>query len=118
MVRRIEHGSLRGQREQFRREFRAQTRVSIQLDLFGAGRYRAGVERSHVRPLECRPDSAANTASARLRPVPYMALLIVANRPRNSSALMMTESREKDAMICRACGNEERASEGYPCASC
>jgi hypothetical protein len=21
-------------------------------------------------------------------------------------------------MICRACGNEERASEGYPCASC
>jgi len=36
----------------------------------------------------------------------------------NSSALMMTEQREKDAMICRACGNEERASEGYPCASC
>jgi hypothetical protein len=30
----------------------------------------------------------------------------------------MTELREKDAMICRACGNEERASEGYPCASC
>jgi hypothetical protein len=24
----------------------------------------------------------------------------------------------KDSMICRACGNEERASEGYPCASC
>jgi len=21
-------------------------------------------------------------------------------------------------MICRACGNEERASEGYPCADC
>ena len=21
-------------------------------------------------------------------------------------------------MICRACGNEERASEGYPCAGC
>lgn len=21
-------------------------------------------------------------------------------------------------MTCRACGNEERASEGYPCASC
>lgn len=21
-------------------------------------------------------------------------------------------------MICRACGNEERASEGYPCAEC
>jgi hypothetical protein len=26
--------------------------------------------------------------------------------------------REKDAMICRACGNEERASEGYPCIEC
>jgi hypothetical protein len=25
---------------------------------------------------------------------------------------------ERDAMICRACGNEERASEGYPCADC
>jgi hypothetical protein len=24
----------------------------------------------------------------------------------------------KDAMICRACGREERASEGYPCATC
>ena len=21
-------------------------------------------------------------------------------------------------MICRSCGNEERASEGYPCANC
>jgi hypothetical protein len=26
--------------------------------------------------------------------------------------------RERDAMICRACGNEERASEGYPCERC
>lgn len=25
---------------------------------------------------------------------------------------------ERDAMICRACGNEERASEGYPCDGC
>jgi hypothetical protein len=24
----------------------------------------------------------------------------------------------KDAMICRACGREERASEGYPCSGC
>jgi hypothetical protein len=23
-----------------------------------------------------------------------------------------------DAMICRSCGNEERASEGYPCTNC
>ena len=25
---------------------------------------------------------------------------------------------ETDAMVCRACGNEERASEGYPCDDC
>jgi hypothetical protein len=25
---------------------------------------------------------------------------------------------ERDAMICRACGREERASEGYPCETC
>jgi hypothetical protein len=30
----------------------------------------------------------------------------------------MVELHEHDAMICRACGNEERASEGYPCADC
>ncbi|HUQ48276.1 MAG TPA: hypothetical protein VM053_08545 [Gemmatimonadaceae bacterium] len=30
----------------------------------------------------------------------------------------MTDLREKDAMMCRACGNEERASEGYPCSGC
>lgn len=30
----------------------------------------------------------------------------------------MADLREKDAMMCRACGNEERASEGYPCATC
>jgi hypothetical protein len=30
----------------------------------------------------------------------------------------MAELREKDAMICRWCGNEERASEGYPCVDC
>jgi hypothetical protein len=28
------------------------------------------------------------------------------------------ERKEKDAMICRACGREERASEGYPCQGC
>lgn len=27
-------------------------------------------------------------------------------------------TKEKDAMRCRACGNEERASEGYPCDGC
>jgi hypothetical protein len=25
---------------------------------------------------------------------------------------------ERDAMQCRACGREERASEGYPCRGC
>ena len=25
---------------------------------------------------------------------------------------------EHDMMVCRSCGNEERASEGYPCSSC
>jgi hypothetical protein len=26
--------------------------------------------------------------------------------------------RERDSMTCRSCSNEERASEGYPCANC
>jgi hypothetical protein len=30
----------------------------------------------------------------------------------------VTEIKEKDAMGCRACGREERASEGYPCNNC
>lgn len=30
----------------------------------------------------------------------------------------MTEMHERDAMICRACEKEERASEGYPCEDC
>jgi hypothetical protein len=30
----------------------------------------------------------------------------------------VTQLQEHDAMICRACGKEERASEGYPCVSC
>jgi hypothetical protein len=29
-----------------------------------------------------------------------------------------TGLRERDAMICRSCGQEERASEGYPCKDC
>ena len=28
------------------------------------------------------------------------------------------ELKERDAMVCRACGREERASEGYPCTNC
>ncbi|HEU4642947.1 MAG TPA: hypothetical protein VFS44_10880 [Gemmatimonadaceae bacterium] len=30
----------------------------------------------------------------------------------------MTDIHEHDGMRCRACGNEERASEGYPCVEC
>ena len=30
----------------------------------------------------------------------------------------MAKIQEHDSMTCRACGNEERASEGYPCADC
>ena len=30
----------------------------------------------------------------------------------------MPDLKERDAMVCRACGNEERASEGYPCQDC
>lgn len=30
----------------------------------------------------------------------------------------MTELLERDKMICRSCGQEERASEGYPCKDC
>jgi hypothetical protein len=30
----------------------------------------------------------------------------------------MTSTGERDAMVCRSCGHEERASEGYPCVDC
>ena len=30
----------------------------------------------------------------------------------------MAQLHERDAMICRSCGKEERASEGYPCSDC
>ena len=30
----------------------------------------------------------------------------------------MTQLQERDAMTCRSCGREERASEGYPCDGC
>jgi hypothetical protein len=30
----------------------------------------------------------------------------------------MSELHEVDVMTCRACGNDDRASEGYPCESC
>ena len=31
---------------------------------------------------------------------------------------MAKQLTERDAMICRSCEKEERASEGYPCAVC
>jgi hypothetical protein len=30
----------------------------------------------------------------------------------------VADIQEHDAMVCRSCGREERASEGYPCESC
>lgn len=30
----------------------------------------------------------------------------------------MVQIQEHDGMACRACGQEERASEGYPCSNC
>jgi hypothetical protein len=30
----------------------------------------------------------------------------------------MAQLQERDMMRCRACGREERASEGYPCEGC
>lgn len=30
----------------------------------------------------------------------------------------MTKIEEIDMMVCRSCGNQERASEGYPCQGC
>ena len=33
-------------------------------------------------------------------------------------AMEKPKLKEHDGMICRACGNEERASEGYPCSDC
>ena len=30
----------------------------------------------------------------------------------------MAEGGDRDMMTCRACGREERASEGYPCDGC
>lgn len=27
-------------------------------------------------------------------------------------------NQERDVMVCRACGNDDRASEGYPCVDC
>lgn len=31
---------------------------------------------------------------------------------------MTSQLNERDSMTCRACGNDERASEGYPCVDC
>ena len=41
-------------------------------------------------------------------------------RPRPLRPVMVDkpELKEHDAMTCRSCGNEERASEGYPCSDC
>lgn len=33
-------------------------------------------------------------------------------------AVAKPDVHERDGMLCRACGREERASEGYPCEAC
>ena len=30
----------------------------------------------------------------------------------------MANLQERDIMVCRSCGKEDRASEGYPCVQC
>jgi late competence protein required for DNA uptake (superfamily II DNA/RNA helicase) len=40
------------------------------------------------------------------------------NQAREHIAQMRQILRERDSMTCRSCSNEERASEGYPCADC
>jgi hypothetical protein len=43
------------------------------------------------------------------------------SRLRTRAGGTMTEKKatqETDSMQCRACGNEDRASEGYPCTDC
>lgn len=41
-----------------------------------------------------------------------------ATNNRSLSLKAMPPREERDAMICRSCGHEERASEGYPCVDC
>ena len=43
--------------------------------------------------------------------------LVTLSSPFNEHGLSM-ELKEHDGMVCRSCGKEERASEGYPCADC
>jgi hypothetical protein len=39
-------------------------------------------------------------------------------RERGARPTREHDARERDVMVCRACGREERASEGYPCQGC
>ena len=45
-------------------------------------------------------------------------LLSTGMTERSLSLNAMPPREERDAMICRSCGHEERASEGYPCVDC
>ena len=72
--------------------------------------------------------SEPDSAPARLRPFSQLAFLkrcwVVSyelfDLPHSFQrrTLMAKNLRERDLMMCRSCGNEERASEGYPCADC
>ena len=54
-------------------------------------------------------DAKVSLVSARVRSFDYRTA---------KEASMRQVLRERDAMICRSCRNEERASEGYPCTNC
>ena len=48
----------------------------------------------------------------------YAAQLAFAKAGHQITAMEKPKLKEHDGMVCRACGNEERASEGYPCSDC
>ena len=48
----------------------------------------------------------------------YRSNRLTADARKDSGVNMKPEIKEHDAMTCRSCGREERASEGYPCELC
>ena len=86
----------------------------------------AEVERAHIeRTLRAHGDNRTRAARelgiSRATLIKKIREYELGERPSGSSPSTggrMTELQEHDAMVCRACGNEERASEGYPCVDC
>ena len=96
----------------------------------GAGRARADRARRAAwfsSPATRRASRAHAPLGATGCPIiskPFLLDELAATVPRGSrvcSGYLPADDRqlqEHDAMICRSCGNEERASEGYPCVDC